>query len=170
VFAAKRHHFPASAEKLLWVFQSNADAATGYRLTLLKQPRTTRRARLRTERGYFMIHTIAESRVHSQTLPTMMKVGIAIVTAGILAGHGLGWSAAAVAGPSDFGNAQDTIDALQAQGYYVLLNGAVVNPLSWCKVTGISGLNSSNIDSAGRRIDPTQFDRLYVDVYCRGVE
>ena len=39
-----------------------------------------------------------------------------------------------------------------------------------CAVTGISGLNSSNIDAAGHRIDPTQFDRLYVDVYCRGVE
>jgi hypothetical protein len=43
-------------------------------------------------------------------------------------------------------------------------------PLSWCKVTGIEGLNSSNIDSAGRRIDPTQFDRLYVDIYYGGVD
>jgi hypothetical protein len=95
---------------------------------------------------------------------------IAIVTAGIVTGHGLGWAGAAAAGPSDFGNAQDTIDALQAQGYHVVLNGAAVNPLSRCKVTGIEGLNSSNIDAAGRRIDATQFDRLYVDIYCRGVE
>jgi hypothetical protein len=29
-------------------------------------------------------------------------------------------------------------------------------------------LNNSNIDSDGKRIDPTKFDTVYVDVSCRG--
>jgi hypothetical protein len=74
----------------------------------------------------------------------------------------------AAAAPSGFGNAQDTINALQSQGFNVVLNGAAVYPLSGCKVTGIEGLNSSNVDSSGRRIDPTQFDTVYVDISCRG--
>jgi hypothetical protein len=80
----------------------------------------------------------------------------------------LGWAAPAAAAPSGFGNAQETINALQSQGFNVVLNGAAVYPLSGCKVTGIEGLSSSNIDSWGRRIDPTQFDTVYVDISCRG--
>jgi len=73
-----------------------------------------------------------------------------------------------MAAPSGFGNAQDTIDALQSQGFNVVLNSAAVYPLSGCKVTGIEGLHSSNIDPSGHRIDPTQFDTVYVDISCRG--
>ena len=80
----------------------------------------------------------------------------------------LGSSGEAAAAPSGFGNAQDTINALQNQGSNVGLNGAAVYPLSGCKVTGIEGLNSSNVDSSGRRIDATQFDTVYVDISCRG--
>jgi hypothetical protein len=80
----------------------------------------------------------------------------------------LGLSSMADAAPSGFGNAQDTINTLQGQGFNVVLNGAAVYPLSSCKVTGIEGLNSSNIDSVGRRTDPTQFDTVYVDISCRG--
>ncbi len=58
--------------------------------------------------------------------------------------------------------------APQRQAFNVILNGATVYPLSACKVTGIDGLNSSNIDSSGRRIDPEQFDAVYVDISCRG--
>jgi hypothetical protein len=93
-----------------------------------------------------------------------LPVGVAIL--GILTT--LGSAAAATAAPSGFGNAQDTINALQSQGFNVVLNGAAVYPLSGCKVTGIEGLNSSNIDSSGNRIDPTQFDTVYVDISCRG--
>jgi hypothetical protein len=88
-----------------------------------------------------------------------------VVALGALTATTLG---AAAAAPSGFGNAQDTISALQSQGFNVLLNGAAVYPLSGCKVTGIEGLNSSNIDSSGRRIDPAQFDTVYVDISCRG--
>jgi hypothetical protein len=77
-------------------------------------------------------------------------------------------AAAAPSGFSNFGNAQDTVNALQAKGYNVILNGAAVYPLSSCKVTGVEGLNNSNIDSSGARIDPTLFDTVYVDISCRG--
>ena len=93
-----------------------------------------------------------------------LPAGVAVL--GILTT--LGSAAAATAAPSGFGNAQDTINALQSQGFNVVLNGAAVYPLSGCKVTGIEGLNSSNIDSSGNRIDPTQFDIVYVDISCRG--
>ena len=76
-------------------------------------------------------------------------------------------AAAAPSGFSNFGNAQDTVNALQARGYNVQINGATV-PLSSCKAIGVEGLNDSNIDSAGPRIDPTKFDTVYVDVSCRG--
>ena len=80
-----------------------------------------------------------------------------------------GETAAAPSGFSNFGNAQDTVNALQARGYNVQFNGATtVFPLSSCKVIGVEGLNDSNIDSAGARIDPTKFDTVYVDVSCRG--
>jgi hypothetical protein len=87
---------------------------------------------------------------------------------GTLIATALGFASLAVAAPSGFGNAQDTINALQSQGFNVVINGAVVNPLSGCKVTGVEGLNSSNIDSSGQRIDPTRFDTVYVDISCRG--
>jgi hypothetical protein len=79
------------------------------------------------------------------------------------------WSAGpAGAAPSGFGNAQETVDSLKAQGYNVVLNGAAVYPLSSCKVIGVEGLNNSNINSAGARIDTTHFDTVYVDISCRG--
>jgi hypothetical protein len=77
-------------------------------------------------------------------------------------------AAAAPGGPGGFGNAQDTISALQAQGFNVQLNGAAVYPLSGCEVTGIEGMHDSNISSAGAIIDPTQFTTVSVDIFCKG--
>jgi hypothetical protein len=79
-----------------------------------------------------------------------------------------GNAAAAPSGFANFGNAQDTVNALQAKGYNVIINGGQAFPLSSCRVLGVEGLNNSNIDSAGARIDPTLFDSVYVDVSCRG--
>ena len=90
--------------------------------------------------------------------------GTLAVTALAMAGE----TAAAPSGFANFGNAQDTVNALQAEGYNVIINGGQAFPLSSCKVLGVEGLNNSNIDSAGARIDPTQFDTVYVDVSCRG--
>jgi hypothetical protein len=67
-----------------------------------------------------------------------------------------------------FGNAQDTVNTLAARGYNVALNGAVANPLSGCKVTGVEGLNDSNVTASGTRIDTAGFDTVYVDILCRG--
>lgn len=83
----------------------------------------------------------------------------------------LGSSGVATAAPSgfaNFGNAQDTVNALTAAGYNVQINGATVFPLSRCKVIQVEGLNNSNIDSDGKRIDSTKFDTVYVDLSCRG--
>jgi hypothetical protein len=77
-------------------------------------------------------------------------------------------AAAAPSGFSNFGDAQDTVNALEAKGYNVQLNGATVFPLSSCKVLGVEGLDNDNIDSTGARIDPTKFDTVYVDISCRG--
>jgi hypothetical protein len=96
------------------------------------------------------------------------KFSITIATICTLAAGALGLAGAAAAAPSGFGNAQDTVNALQAQGYNVQLNGAAVYPLSSCKVTGIEGLNNSNTNSIGAKIDPAQFTTVYVDISCKG--
>jgi hypothetical protein len=101
----------------------------------------------------------------------MKKLNIITTTVTILAAAALGPSnaaAAAPSGPGGFGNAQDTINSLQAQGFNVQLNGAAVYPLSGCKVTGIEGLHDSNVNSAGAIIDPTEFTTVYVDISCKG--
>jgi hypothetical protein len=100
----------------------------------------------------------------------MKKLNI-ITTAVTVLAAALGSSNAAVAapsGPGGFGNAQDTINSLQAQGFNVQLNGAAVYPLSGCKVNGIEGLHDSNVNSAGAIIDPTQFTTVYVNISCKG--
>jgi hypothetical protein len=47
----------------------------------------------------------------------------------------------------------------------VRLNG-VSKPSPRCTVTSVHGLNDSNVDAAGRLIDPAQFTVAYVDVTC----
>lgn len=79
-----------------------------------------------------------------------------------------GAAEAAVGGPGGYGNAQDTINALQAQGFNVQLNGAAVYPLSGCKVTGVEGMHNDNINSAGAIINPTKFTTVWVDISCKG--
>jgi hypothetical protein len=87
------------------------------------------------------------------------------LTVAVLGSSGV---ATAPSGFANFGNAQDTVNALTAAGYNVQINGGTVFPLSSCKVIQAEGLNNSNIDSDGKRIDPTKFDTVYVDVSCRG--
>lgn len=47
------------------------------------------------------------------------------------------------------------------------VNGSANVPLSLCKATGVHGLNNSNVDSSGSRIDEDLFTTIYVDVRCR---
>jgi hypothetical protein len=94
---------------------------------------------------------------------------IAAITGALaVAALGLASTAEAVGGPGGYGNAQDTINALQAQGFNVQLNGAAVYPLSGCKVTGIEGLDNDNVNSAGAIIDPTKLTTVWVDISCKG--
>lgn len=101
-----------------------------------------------------------------------MKISVRIAILGTLAVAILGSTGTATADPAEFnngfGNAQATVDALKAQGYNVILNGAAVYPLSGCKVNGVEGLRDSNSKPGGERIDPTQFDTVYVDISCKG--
>lgn len=100
----------------------------------------------------------------------MKKFTITTAIVGALAATALGLAgaASAVGGPGGFGNAQDTINALQAQGFNVQMNGAPVYPLSGCKVTGVEGMRNDNINSAGALIDPTKFTTVWVDIFCKG--
>jgi hypothetical protein len=95
---------------------------------------------------------------------------IAATTVGVwaVAAVGLASAVGAVGGPGGYGNAQDTINALQAQGFNVQLNGAAVNPLSGCKVTGVEGMHNDNITPAGAIIDPTKLTTVWVDISCKG--
>jgi hypothetical protein len=54
----------------------------------------------------------------------------------------------------------------RGQGHHVQINGSTSGPLSLCKATGVHGLNDSNRDSSGNRIDEDQFSTIYVDVVC----
>ncbi|BBX85103.1 hypothetical protein [Mycolicibacterium aubagnense] len=102
-------------------------------------------------------------------MPTISQaVGIVAAGALIAAATAVTAMAGAVGGPGGFGNAQDTINALQAQGFNVLINGAVVYPLSGCKVLGIEGLRNDNIDGSGAIIDRTKMTTVWVDISCKG--
>ena len=80
--------------------------------------------------------------------------------AGLAAGA-LGSVGPAAAAPTGPGDAQDTVHALQAQGYSVQLNGPAASvPLSQCTVTGLHGLPNTNVAA-------TQFTTVYVDLSCQ---
>jgi len=93
------------------------------------------------------------------------KIGISAATIGFVAALGLGVAAPAAAATGD--STADTIAQLEAQGHHVQLNGSTgAVPLSQCTVTGTSGLNGSNVDESGNKIDPDLHNTVYVDVVC----
>ncbi|MDR3664610.1 MAG: hypothetical protein P4L86_30200 [Mycobacterium sp.] len=69
--------------------------------------------------------------------------------------------------PTGGGSAVETINDLQARGYHVQLNTNTTAPLSQCSVTDVHGLSGTNFDHNGQRINPGQFDTVYVNVSCR---
>lgn len=77
----------------------------------------------------------------------------------------VGLGLAAPAGASATSTA-DTIARLEAQGHHVQLNGSTSVPLSQCKVTGVHGLNNSNLDESGNKVNPDLHSTVYVDVVC----
>jgi hypothetical protein len=96
----------------------------------------------------------------------MKEFAIAIAAVGTLTATALGFAGATAAAPTGGSSAADTVKALEDQGYNVQLNGIPDVPLSQCTVTGVHGLRGSNIDSAGRPIDPRQLNTVYVDIAC----
>jgi hypothetical protein len=84
---------------------------------------------------------------------------------GLFASALLGTPSAAWATPTGGSSVDSVVKQLEDEGYTVRLNG-VSNPSSRCTVTSVHGLNDSNVDAAGRLIDPAQFTVAYVDVTC----
>jgi hypothetical protein len=70
-------------------------------------------------------------------------------------------ASSAVAAPTGSEKASDVVASLKAQGYNVMLNGSISEPLSECDVTGVH-----NPDASGSAI---AFTTVYVDVTCPDV-
>jgi hypothetical protein len=80
--------------------------------------------------------------------PTMKKFGFATVLAGGLTAAILGLAAPAGAAPAGPGNAQDTINQLQADGYNVIVNRTGTTPLDRATVVAVRpGQTYSRTDS-----------------------
>jgi hypothetical protein len=80
--------------------------------------------------------------------PTMKKFGFATVLAGGLTAGILGLAAPAGAAPTGPGNAQDTINQLQADGYNVIVNRTGTTPLDRATVVAVRpGQTYSRTDS-----------------------
>jgi hypothetical protein len=80
--------------------------------------------------------------------PTMKKFGFATVLAGGLTAGILGLAAPAGAAPAGPGNAQDTINQLQADGYNVIVNRTGTTPLDRATVVAVRpGQTYSRTDS-----------------------
>lgn len=91
----------------------------------------------------------------------MKTFEIAIGAAGIVATALLSSVGTAAAAPTGSEMASDVVQSLKAQGYNVMLNGSITDPLSECNVTGVH-----NPDASGRAIG---FTTVYIDVTCPDV-
>jgi hypothetical protein len=100
--------------------------------------------------------------------PTMKKFGFATVLAGGLTAAILGLAAPAGAAPTGPGNAQETINQLQADGYNVIVNRVGATPLDQATVVAVRpGQTYSRTDSGtpGDSLETTVTGKtVYVDV------
>jgi hypothetical protein len=100
----------------------------------------------------------------------MNKFGFATVVVSGLAAAVIGLAAPAAAAPTGPGNAQQTINQLQAQGYHVIVNRIGTAPLDQATVVAVRpGQTYSRTDTgvpgAGNDIYTTVTDKtVYVDV------
>jgi len=98
----------------------------------------------------------------------MKKFGFASILAGGLAAAVLGVAAPAGAAPTGPGNAQDTINQLQADGYNVIVNRIGATPLDQATVVAVRpGRTYSRTDSGnpGDSLEATVTGKtIYVDV------
>jgi hypothetical protein len=91
----------------------------------------------------------------------MKTIAIVSGAAGIIAAAMTGSVGTAAAAPTGSETASDVVASLKAQGYNVMLNGDISDPLSECRVTGVH-----NPDASGRAVG---FTTVYVDVTCPDV-
>ncbi len=91
---------------------------------------------------------------------TSMVIGAAVIAFGAMGSAA--FAGVADAAPSGVGNAQDTVNALQAAGYAVQLNGNTAGSLSSCSVTGVHGLPDDPVPSG----QAAHFTTVYVDLDC----
>ena len=98
----------------------------------------------------------------------MKKIGLATIAAGGLAVAVLGLAAPAGAAPTGPGNAQETINDLQADGYNVIVNRVGTTPLEHATVAAVRpGQVYSRTDSGnpGDSLTTTVTSKtVYVDV------
>jgi hypothetical protein len=98
----------------------------------------------------------------------MNKFGFATLLAGVMSAAIIGLAAPADAAPTGPGNAQDTIDQLQADGYKVIVNRVGTTPLDQATVVAVRpGQTYSRTDSGtpGDSLETTVTDKtVYVDV------
>ena len=99
----------------------------------------------------------------------MKKFGFATIAAGGLAAAILGLAAPADAAPAGPGNAQDTVNALQAEGYHVIVNKLGSAPLDQSTVIAVrpgqTYSRDSGVAGAGNDLVTTVTDKtVYVDV------
>lgn len=98
----------------------------------------------------------------------MKKFGLATIVAGGLTAATLAMAASAVAAPTGPGSAQDTIDALKADGYNVIVNRVGGTPLEQATVIGVRpGQTYTRTDSGnpGDSLATTVTGKtVYVDV------
>ena len=98
----------------------------------------------------------------------MKKLELAIIAAGGLTAAILGLAAPAAAAPTGPGNAQETINELQADGYNVIVNRVGATPLDQATVVAVRpGQTYSRTDSGnpGDSLATTVTNKtVYVDV------
>lgn len=91
------------------------------------------------------------------------------LTAVAVAAAALGFAGTAVAAPAGPSRADDTVHALEAKGYNVILNRTGAGPLSACAVTSVRpGQTYATVDSrGGGSPNETVFAKtMLVDVVC----
>src|SRR5829696_153547 len=115
-----------------------------------------------------LCHGSKQKKKHERRRHTMKKFGFATVLAGGLTAAVLGLAAPAGAAPTGPGNAQDTINQLQADGYNVIVNRIGTTPLDQATVVAVRpGQTYSRTDSGnpGDSFETTVTDKtVYVDV------
>ena len=95
----------------------------------------------------------------------------AMAAGGVIAAT-IGLAGSGVAAPSAGGTAQDTVNALRAAGYDVIVNRLGEGSLDQCRVTGIrhgkeiTERRTVSTDSASRSIDVVVRRPVFVNVKC----